>query len=290
MSDRKSKPTHAIVATTYEELWQFVDAFAKEKLNLLILVGPAGTAKSQSVQAAIGDKACWIEGNATAFGIFTKLWKHRDKLVVIDDVDSLYADRAAVRLLKCLCQTNPVKTVQWNTAAVGKDAEGVPKEFQTSSRVCIIANDWKTLDANTAAVQDRGHLVFFEPTAVEVHRQVAEWFDDEAIFDWFGEHLHLIPNPSMRNYVRAAELKNAGIDWVQVLLSDAVPKKALLISKLRADSRFKEERDRVKAFSEAGGGGKTTYYKWKARLQNPDDSATLVRLKITKEPQLERAA
>jgi len=279
MSERKSRPTHAIVATTYEQLGQFVRAFADGKLNLLILVGPAGTAKSQSVQAAVRNQGCWIEGNATAFGIFTKLWKHRDKLVVIDDVDSLYADKAAVRLLKCLCQTNPVKTVQWNTAAVGKDAEDVPREFETSSKVCIIANDWKTLDANTAAVQDRGHLVFFEPTALEVHRQVAEWFDDEAIFKWFGEHLHLIPNPSMRNYVRAAELKNAGIDWVQVLLSDAVPAKALLVSKLRADESFLEERDRVKAFAEAGGGNQTTWYKWKRRMQNPDDSAADIQLK-----------
>jgi hypothetical protein len=35
-------------------------------------------------------KACWIEGNATPFGMYVKLYRHRDEFVVIDDVDALY--------------------------------------------------------------------------------------------------------------------------------------------------------------------------------------------------------
>jgi hypothetical protein len=80
--------------------------------------------------------------------------------------------------------------------------------------VCIIANEWKSLNANVAAVQDRGHLVFFESTPQEIHWQVAKWFWGQEVFDWFAEYLHLIPEPSMRHYVRAAELKEARLDWV----------------------------------------------------------------------------
>ena len=58
----------------------------------------------------LGGEACWIEGNATPFGMYVKLYRYRDKFVVIDDVDSLYADRNGVRLLKCLCQTEPEKS------------------------------------------------------------------------------------------------------------------------------------------------------------------------------------
>ena len=147
-----STPRNAISIRTYEELHRFVDAFAEGHLNLLILIGSAGIAKSQSVRQAIGDRACWIEGNATAFGIYTKLYRNRDKLVVIDDVDSLYSNKAAVRMLKCLCQTDAKKHVAWETGAVGRDEDDVPRDFETSSRVVIIANEWKTIDQNLSLI------------------------------------------------------------------------------------------------------------------------------------------
>ena len=62
-------------------------------------------------------QACWIEGNATPFGMYAKLYRHKDEFVVIDDVDALYADRSGVRLLKCLCQTEEEKAVAWHSDA-----------------------------------------------------------------------------------------------------------------------------------------------------------------------------
>ena len=192
------QPKNAIAIRTYEQLRRFVEAFAQGHLNLLILVGAAGLAKSRTVREAVGDEACWIEGNATPFGMYAELWKHRDRVVVIDDVDSLYSDRSGVRLLKCLCQTEPVEPVGWYSAAARLDQEGIPREFSTTSRVAIIGNDWKTLNRNVEAVQDRGHLVVFEPRAEEVHRQVGTWFADREIYEWFARNLHRITEPSMR--------------------------------------------------------------------------------------------
>ena len=271
MKHQLKKPEQAFNVSTYDELHRFVTAFAEGHLNLLILIGTAGLAKSQAVKRAVGERALWIEGNATAFGIYTQLYKHRGELVVIDDVDDLYTDRAAVRLLKCLCQTDPEKTVAWNTAAAGSDE--IPRQFKTTSRVVIIANDWKTLDANVAAVQDRGHLVIFEPSAEEVHKQVAEWFWDQSIYDWFGEHLHLIPNPTMRNYVRASELQASGINWVQHLLAE-VPETTRLVAELRADSTFETENDRIEAFRKRGGGSRATYFNHKKKLRRAGEGGS----------------
>ncbi|TWU59637.1 hypothetical protein [Crateriforma conspicua] len=269
MTERISQPKNAVVVDSYAEFDRYVSAFSEGHLNLLIVIGRAGTSKSQSVRKAVGDSVCWIEGNASAFGIYCDLYRHRDQLVVIDDVDSLYSNKAAVRLLKCLCQTDERKSVAWHTNAVGQSDEDIPTSFETTSRVCIIANDWKSLSQNTAAVEDRGHTVVFDPTPEEVHRKVAEWFDDQEVFDWFADFLHMIPNVSMRQYVRASELKKAGIDWVKTVLTDEIPEKAMLVAKLKADPHFREERDRVKAFAEQGGGGKTTWYKWSKRVTSP---------------------
>jgi hypothetical protein len=93
----------------------------------------------------------------------------------------------------------------------------VPREFVTTSRVIIICNDWKTLNSNVSALQDRGHVLVFQPSAAEVHRQAGEWFKDAEIYEWFGKNLHRIAEPSFRHYVRAAELKAAGMAWAEVL-------------------------------------------------------------------------
>ena len=103
--------------TTYQRLEEYLGAFAQGHFHLLILVGAGGLAKSRSVRAVLNGKACWIEGNATPFGMYDKLYRHRDQFVVIDDVDALYADRSGVRLLKCLCQTEEAKSVAWHTDA-----------------------------------------------------------------------------------------------------------------------------------------------------------------------------
>ena len=165
----------------------------------------------------LGGQGCWIEGNATPFGMYVKLYGQRDQFVVIDDVDGLYSDRSGVRLLKCLCQTEEEKSVAWHSNTRTLERQGIPKEFTTKSRVVIISNDWKTLNKNVAALQDRGHVLVFQPSAAEVHRKAGEWFGDKEIYEWFGKNLHRMGEPSLRYYVRAKDLKAAGMDWTDVL-------------------------------------------------------------------------
>src|SRR4029078_3200618 len=207
------RPHKGLQLTTYARLEEYLRAFAQGHFHLLIVVGAGGLAKSRSVRSVLDGKVCRIEGTGTRFVMYAKLYRHRDKFVVIDDVDALYADRSGVRLLKCLCQTEEEKAVAWHSDAQSLERQGIPREFVTKSRVVIIANDWQTLDQNVAALQDRGHVVLFGPTAAEVHAQAGKWFDDREIYEWFAANLHRIREPSMRHYVRAKELKAAGMDW-----------------------------------------------------------------------------
>ena len=181
----------ATVVISYRRLEEYIDAFAKGHLNLLILTGGPGLAKSRTVRARLRHDVCWIEGNATAFGMYAKLFACRGQVVVIDDVDSLYSNAQCVRLLKCLCQTEEEKRLAWHSAAASLERDGIPREFSTRSRLLIISNDWQTLNRNVAAVQDRGHLISFEPPPPEVHAKVQAWFHDKEILGWFERQLTL---------------------------------------------------------------------------------------------------
>ncbi len=229
----------------------------------MILVGAGGLAKSRSVRAVLGGSACWIEGNATPFGMYAKLYRHRDEFVVIDDVDALYADRSGVRLLKCLCQTEEEKAVAWHSDARSLQRQQIPREFTTRSRVVIISNDWQTLNKNVAALQDRGHVLHFQPSAAEVHAKAGTWFDDEEIYQWFAKNLHLVREPSLRYYVRAKELKTAGMDWTDVLATEDQNPRARLAAEILASPLYDSTAARVTAFVQQGGGCRATFFNYR---------------------------
>jgi hypothetical protein len=219
------------------------------------------------VRAILGNNACWIEGNATAFGMYVELYRNRDRFVVIDDVDSLYSDRNGIRLLKCLCQTEEAKTVAWHSAAKNLEKACIPREFVTTSRVVIICNDWKTLNRNVAALQDRGHVLVFEPTAEEVHFHASEWCGDKEILSWFAENLHRLAEPSLRLYLRAAELKRAGMDWTHVVPLTRENLRRRLVAELKADHSHPTEESRVQEFARQGGGCRATYFNHARKLR-----------------------
>jgi hypothetical protein len=276
-------PQHAVRLPSYSELEQYVRAFAAGHLNLLLLFGPPGVGKSRCVRQALGSQVGWLSGQATPLGIYLQAYQHRHQLLVLDDVDGLYADRSGIRLLKALCQTERTKTLGWHTTAPVLDRLGIPRQFTTTSRVALVGNDWKTLNADVAALEDRGHVLVFEPMAVEVHRQAAGWFWDQEIFDFVAEHLHLMAQLSLRSYLQAWELKRAGLDWQHGVLCRCLTGTALLVARLQADRSFPSEAARVQAFVQAGAGCRATYFRH-ARKMQPAGTAPRIPLRHTTPP------
>jgi hypothetical protein len=262
----RSAPEFVVRIHTYAELQSYAQAFANGNLSLLIVCGAAGLGKSQGLRSAVGEQACWIDGNATAFGVYLRAYECRDQPLVLDDVDGLCSDGNGIRLLKTLCQTDRVKTLCWQTDAKTLDRRGIPRQFTTTSRVAIVANEWRTTNANVAALEDRGHFLVFEPSALEVHRQASIWFWDQQIFDFVGDRLHLLERPSLRLYVLASELKRARLDWQQGILSRCLSGTALAVAKLKADPRFTSEDERIQSFVAAGSGSRSTYFNYARKL------------------------
>jgi hypothetical protein len=118
-----------------------------------------------------------------------------------------------------------------------------------------------------AALEDRGHVLVFEPTALEVHRQAAGWFWDQEIFDFVAVQLHLTRQQSLRTYRHAWELKQAGLDWRRAVLCRCLTGLGLLVARLKADPSFPSEAARVRAFVAAGAGCRATYYHLARRLR-----------------------
>jgi len=268
---------------TYVELRRFAEAFANGHLGLMLVFGDGGLGKSRCIHQAVGNRACWIEGTASPFGIYCTAYEHRGKNLVLDDVDGLYSDRNGLRLLKCLAQTEPIKRVSWQTDAPGLDRRCIPRSFTTTSNIAIIANRWRSLNKDVQALEDRGHILSFEPSPDEVHRSAADWYWDQEIFDFVGSHLYLTERPSLRTYIVAYERKVAGLDWRSAVLTRCLSGPTLEVAKLRSDKTFTTEESRAAAFVVAGHGCRATYFNHARRLRSTEIISRL-KLRITEPP------
>ena len=111
-------------------------------------------------------------------------------------------------------------------------------------------------------------MLHFEPAALEVHREAGRWFDDAEIYRWFGENLHRVWEPSLRHYVRARELKAAGMDWTAVIAAEDENPRARLAAELLESNEYASTAARVAAFVAQGGGCRANFFNYRRKLGN----------------------
>lgn len=264
-------PSSAIEVKTYGDLTNHCSSFVNGLYPFLMIIGTPGVAKSQSVRRTLGNRNhCYLQGHASPLGLFAALLQHVDLPAVLDDIDGLFADRTSVRLLKAICNSDPIKTVTWTSSRMPRNINGdpLPAEFTTKSSICLVANQWRTLDCNVAAIEDRAIVLHFCPSAVAVHEHVCEWFDDNEVYDFLAQHLPLITTPSMRFYIKGQQLRLGNPErWRELLLEMlGIEERDRFILKLVQDPSFFSEEARVCAFKEAGFGDRATFYRRKQRI------------------------
>jgi len=253
------------VLQTYKQVRMIVEAFAKRNgLNFVILIARPGVGKTNTFYGEMCQDAHLIEGGLSPVKLYCRLFDHRDKPVVFDDVDTLFNKDEGVNLLKQLGQTDSVKRLSWDKASPVLKEEGVPTTFKTKSRMMIFANKLTTIEENMGAVLDRAFLYRFDPPSTEVHREVKRWFKDQEILGFVDRHLASITVLSMRHYTKAAEQKRAGLDWQRFLINawQVDPKLDFAMKLLREDIPPAE---RQKRFEERGLGAVATFKRYMAQ-------------------------
>lgn len=260
---------NALQIITFDEFTHFVRQFLAGLIRFLMIVGGPGIAKSQSVHRAVGNRAhLYLGTHATPFGMYHQIFEHRGMPIIIDDLDHLYRDQASVRLLKSLCNTDLVKRLCWPSRHPDIVRGKVPDSFTTTSPVCLIANEWRTVNANVQAIEDRAIIVHFTPSAGEIHVKVREWFDDAEVYDFIEEHLPYITRHSMRHYLKGTQLRQANPErWKDQLLKImGLDEKVKAIRQLITAPDYANDAERVAAFEAGGYGSRATFYRWKKRF------------------------
>jgi hypothetical protein len=276
----KTIPTDAEVIRTFDELREFRDSFFNGEFHFLLVVGRQGVSKSSEFEERCrpckdrdGNEfsvAYYVKGNITAPEAYRLSYLHRNKRLVFDDGERLWADRNGRYLLRDLTECKPRKCVSWRADNKAFERQRIPKSFWTRSQVCLIMNRFAFGDAlEYEAIVDRGQFIYFDPTALEIHKNTALWFWDQQVFDFIGEHLHIIDHDklSARTYVKAFERKAKG-DWREFIARRYFKQSGeQWVLALESSPNYQSVDERVAEFMRRTGLCRSTYFNYKKSLR-----------------------
>jgi hypothetical protein len=118
----------------------------------LVITGSAGTGKTFLVKDTLtkmglkeSNEFVHFKGRATAAGLFVTLYDNCDKIIVLDDCDSVFKDPDAVNMLKAALDSYDTRNISYITSKPLKDQFGthLPRSFEFTGKIIL---DQSTLD------------------------------------------------------------------------------------------------------------------------------------------------
>lgn len=115
----------------------------------LVVTGMAGMGKTHIVKETLTDMGLieskdfvHFKGRATAAGLFVTLYENSDKIIILDDCDSVFRDDDAVNILKGALDSYDTRKISYITSKALKDEYGdpLPRHFEFTGRVIFISN------------------------------------------------------------------------------------------------------------------------------------------------------
>ena len=152
--ERSDDEIAADLKETFEILAEMTAAVGTGVVKGLVVSGPAGIGKSQTVITELDEtlgmqakllgmtpKFDVISGHITPIMLYTKLYEMADKgsVLVLDDCDVL-EDIDALNILKAALDTKKVRKITWGSAGFALEKMEVPTSFEFHGGVIFLTN------------------------------------------------------------------------------------------------------------------------------------------------------
>ena len=146
-------------------------------IKSLIVSGPAGLGKSYTIEEALEEADptekdhTVVKGYVKATGLYRTLWdyRHKGKMVVFDDSDSIFNDDTTLAMLKAVTDSTEKRKVSYLSEfnMVDEDSNVIPRTFQFNGTIVFITNvdfdaiidKGNKLAPHLAAMVSRSHYI-----------------------------------------------------------------------------------------------------------------------------------
>lgn len=167
-----------------------------------------------------------VKGYSTARGLYRTLFENRNKIVVMDDTDSILKDSVAINLLKAALDSYDERRITWNSDRIGDD---LPKNFLFTGQIIFISNLSQSkidqalrsrsmsvdLTMNNSQKIERMRTIIstgaFMPTFAEDHKLAA--------IDFIEEHIEEAAEVNLRTLISITKIAaNSKSNWKKLAL------------------------------------------------------------------------
>jgi hypothetical protein len=133
----------------FDVMEMIIDGVIHRSIKSVVLSGAPGIGKTFTVDAKLREAAAkrglnfsQLTGSATAIGLYLTLYDHRNvgDVLVLDDLDSIFADQEALNLLKGALDTGQTRTISWMSASKYLRENDIPNSFEFEGTVIFISN------------------------------------------------------------------------------------------------------------------------------------------------------
>ena len=166
--------------------------------NALFIAGRGGVGKTHTVEKELrklglkdNDGYFKNTGSASAAGIYSLLFRYKDKVVLFDDSDDALKDQESRNIFKAATDTKKVRKLVWNKRGANVvdpdgeqsdeeilDAGLIPRYFEFTGKIIFISNlSMDKLDPD-GAIRTRAYMIDINPTDEEVYQFMEEICDD----------------------------------------------------------------------------------------------------------------
>lgn len=130
----------------YRGVEKFVEQIALGNVRSLIVNGHPGIGKTHSVKKYLDLYAKGnyfiITGRSTLLSLYATLYnfKNKGKVVVLDDVDSIFSSVEGLNILKAAMDTTETRKINWLSTTSKLNTMGLPESFTFNGGVILISN------------------------------------------------------------------------------------------------------------------------------------------------------
>ena len=179
----------------------------------LVITGMAGVGKTHLVKETLkgmGLRESYefvhFKGRATAAGLFITLYQNSDKVVVLDDCDSVFKDDDAVNILKAALDSYDTRKISYISSKPLKDefGEPLPPHFEFTGKIIFISNiNQSKLDE---AIRSRSFVADITMNTTQMFTRM------EQLMDSMERSIPLAAKQQALEIMKNLDSKYAGID------------------------------------------------------------------------------
>lgn len=273
------------IAKHYKELRELIKTTSNKHSNALIVKSKAGLGKTyqtlqtlQEQNKTLNDDYIYINTYATPLEFYRTLYRNKDKLIILDDIEGVLKNKRTIGMLKsALWSTSGEREIQYRSSKLPSD---LPDRFNFDGQVIILCNELKLSGEDIEALKNRclyHELNFSHKEKLEIMSKLGNKDlgknlnkkEKQEILKYIEKVITPAHRFNLRNYMKSLEIYKHNPSYWKPLVKEQLEyeKKEELETLLEImDKGYSTTKEEIKEFQEKTGKSRRTYYNYKKKL------------------------